>query len=265
MNIFWLLRGGGPFFGKWQVVVDIFWLVVGGSGYILTGGGWQWVVVDIFWLVVGGGGWWWWVVAQFSLTHNRIATWFESGISTGLILIDLNKVFDTVNHDVLIKKMKFIGFSEETTRWFQPYLSNRKFLYIKIFYYLKYYYIIFIYIIYFLYIKNTSSEPGNLMCGVPQGSILGALLFLLYINDIPKAGNCELLLYADDTQCTSQHKDIAEIETALNKNFTMLCDWFVDDKLSIHFGEDNTKSILFDNKHKIKNWKPLTSYIMTLK
>ena len=85
MNIFWLLRGGGPFFGKWQVVVDIFWLVVGGSGYILTGGGWQWVVVDIFWLVVGGGGWWWvvfggggyiltgggwwWVVAQFSLTH----------------------------------------------------------------------------------------------------------------------------------------------------------------------------------------------------
>ena len=45
----------------------------------------------------------------------------------------------------------------------------------------------------------------------------------------------------------------------------MLCDRFVDDKLSIHFGEDNTKSILFDNKHKIKDWKPLTSNIMTLK
>ena len=144
MNVFWLLQSGGPFFGKWQVVVDIFWLVLGGSGYILTGGGWQWVVVDIFWLVVGGGGWWW-VVAQFSLTHNRIATWFESGLSTGLILIDLNKVFDTVNHDVLIKKMKFIGFSEATTRWFQPYLSNRKSLYIKIFYYLKYYYIFSLY------------------------------------------------------------------------------------------------------------------------
>ena len=45
MNIFWLLRGGGPFFGKWQVVVDIFWLVVGGGGYILAGGGWWWMVV----------------------------------------------------------------------------------------------------------------------------------------------------------------------------------------------------------------------------
>ena len=56
MNTFWLLRGGGPFFGQWQVVVDIFWLVVGG-------GGWQWVVVDILWLVVGGGGWWWVVFA----------------------------------------------------------------------------------------------------------------------------------------------------------------------------------------------------------
>ena len=45
MNIFWLLRGGGRFFGKWQVVVDILWLVVGAGGYILAGGGWQWMVV----------------------------------------------------------------------------------------------------------------------------------------------------------------------------------------------------------------------------
>ena len=68
MNIFWSLLGGGPFFGWWWVVVDIYWLVVGGCGYILAGGGWWWVVVDMIWLVVGGGGWWqiyfgwWWVV-----------------------------------------------------------------------------------------------------------------------------------------------------------------------------------------------------------
>ena len=74
---------------------------------------------------------------------------------------------------------------------------------------------------------------------------------------MPQAVDCELLLYADDTCLTFQHKDITEIESALNKNFTMLCDWFVDNKLSIHFGEDKTKSIKFGSKHKIKKSKPL--------
>ena len=77
-----------------------------------------------------------------------------------MILIDLQKAFDTVNHDILLKKMEFIGFSEETTRWFKSYLSNWKFK---------------------VHIKNAFSESGNLLCGVPQGSILGPLLFLLYI------------------------------------------------------------------------------------
>ena len=66
------------------------------------------------------------------------------------------------------------------------------------------------------------------------------------------------MLYADGTCLIFQHKDITEIETALNKNFIMLCDWFGDNELSIHFGEDKTKSILFGSKHKIKNSKPLS-------
>ena len=74
---------------------------------------------------------------------------------------------------------------------------------------------------------------------------------------MPQAFDCELLLYADGTCLIFQHKDITEIESALNKNFSMLCDWFVDNKLSIHFGEDKTKSILFGSKHKIKKSKPL--------
>ena len=74
---------------------------------------------------------------------------------------------------------------------------------------------------------------------------------------MPQAVDCELLLYADDIFLIFQHKDITEIESALNKNFSMLCDWFVDNKLSIHFGEDKTKSILFGSKHKIKKSKPL--------
>ena len=74
---------------------------------------------------------------------------------------------------------------------------------------------------------------------------------------MPQAVDCELLQYADDICLIFQHKDITEIGTALNKNFSMTCDWFVDNKLSIHFGEDKTKSILFGSKHKIKKSKPL--------
>ena len=59
MNIFWLLRDGGLFFGKWQVVVDIFWLVVGVGGNILAGGGRWWMVVGGGGHILAGGGWWW--------------------------------------------------------------------------------------------------------------------------------------------------------------------------------------------------------------
>ena len=86
-----------------------------------------------------------------------------------------------------------------------------------------------------IHLKNTFPETGNLLCGIPQRSILGPLLFLLYINDMPQAVDCELFLYAYDTCLIFLHKDITEIETTLNKNYSMLCDWFVDDKLSIHF------------------------------
>ena len=72
--------------------------------------------------------------------------------------------------------MDCIALSEETNKWFKYYLSNRKFK---------------------IHIKNTFSEPLNLLGGVPLGSILGSLLFLLYINDMPQALDCELLLFAD--------------------------------------------------------------------
>ena len=72
-----------------------------------------------------------------------------------------------------------------------------------------------------------------------------------------QAVTCDLLLYADDSCLVYQGSDLEDIETKLNKDFNSLCDWFVDNKLSIHFGEDKTKSILFGTSKKLKNLREM--------
>ena len=99
-------------------------------------------------------------------------------------------------------------------------------------------------------IEKSLSKAGILNCGVPQGSILGPLLFLLYINDLKQASESTLLLYADDSCIIYQNKDIKQIEVQLNHDFYNICNWFIDNKLSIHLGEDKTKCILFAPKYK---------------
>ena len=135
----------------------------------------------------------------------------------------------------MIKKIKYLGFSKHAIAWFKSYLSKQKFK-----------------------INSTSYfSPPNLICGVPQGSILGPLLFLLFIDDLPQAVVSDSLLYADDTCIVFQHKNVTEIEKQLLRVFSSWCDWFVDNKLSVHFGQDKTKSILFGTKHKLRNAKAL--------
>ena len=164
-----------------------------------------------------------------SFLSDTIAKGFDSGLYTGMILIDLQKAFDTIDHEILIEKMKFLGFSKNVLKWFQCYLSNR---------------------IFFVSINDCISNIGNVTCGVPQGSILGPLLFLLYVNDMSESVDSKLLLYADDSCLVFQDRDPKVIERQLNKDFTNICDWFIDNKLSIHFGEEKTKSILFTSKRK---------------
>ena len=101
------------------------------------------------------------------------------------------------------------------------------------------------------------SNPGHISCGVPQGSILGPLLFLLYVNDMPQYVSCDLLLYADDSRLVFSDTNIDKIEAQFNKDFNSICDWFVDNKLSIHFGDDKTKSIVFGSKSKLKQVREL--------
>ena len=125
--------------------------------------------------------------------------------------------------------MYAIGFSKHSVNWFRSYLINRTFL---------------------VNLGNAFSQPACVSSGVPQGSILGPLLFVKYINDLSRPVKCILLHNADDTCLVCQHKDINEIEKQLNKDFENIRDWFVDSKLSIHFGDDKT-FILFATKFKI--------------
>ena len=132
---------------------------------------------------------------SLSYLTNRILTGFDSGLLTGMILIDLQKAFDTINHDILLKKMASLGFSNHSIKWFQSYLSGRRFR---------------------VNIKSKYSSTAKIECGVPQGSILGPLLFLLYVNDMKQAVDCDLFLYADDSCLVYQHKDVSKIEQILN-------------------------------------------------
>ena len=92
---------------------------------------------------------------------------------------------------------------------------------------------------------------------MPQGSVLGPLLLLIYVNDMLMAFKCDLFLYADNTCLVFHSKNVKDIKKQLNEDFANICDWFVDNKLSIHFGEDKTKSILFTSKRKIKKLQKL--------
>ena len=90
--------------------------------------------------------------------------------------------------------------------WFRTYRTNRTFS---------------------VNIGKVFSSPGELLCGVPQGSILGAFIFLLYVNDMPQVVDCDLLLYADDFCLVFGDTNVNEIEKKMNRNFNSVCYWFV--------------------------------------
>ena len=148
-----------------------------------------------------------------------------------MILIDLEKALNALNHKILLDEMKSIGFSSKTIKWFHSFLTNGAF---------------------FVSLDTVIWETGTINCRVPQGSILRPLLFLLYINDTPQAlSNTHTYLYADDTSIFCQHKYVTEIENISNKVFANVWDWFIDNKLSVHFGEDKTKCFLFSRNKNL--------------
>jgi retron-type reverse transcriptase len=121
------------------------------------------------------------------------------------IFCDLKKAFDTVDHNILLKKLSKIGVCQAALKWFESYLSNR-FQYVSI-----------------------GSSASNLLCiriGVPQGSILGPLLFLIYINDLPNISSLLSFLFADDTTLLSSNSDLNLLIEFVNQEFQKNCALF---------------------------------------
>ena len=124
----------------------------------------------------------------------------DEGLLTRIILIYLQKTCDTINNETLLRKLETIGFSDKCIRWFWSYLSER---------------------IFFIETENQISDYGKVSLSVPQGSILGLLLFLVYFNDMPQAAKSNLFLYAN-ILCTNI--EMSKIEKQLNKDFENVCD-----------------------------------------
>ena len=130
-----------------------------------------------------------------SFLNDKILKGFDKGLFTGMILIDLQKAFDTIYYEILLGKLHAIGFSQKTVAWFKSYSSDPAFK---------------------VNINNHFSDLSKINCNIPRGSILGPLLFLLYANDMAHAVHSDLLLYADDSGLTFQHKHVHTIEHQLN-------------------------------------------------
>ena len=138
-----------------------------------------------------------------------------------MILVDLQKAFDTLEHGNLVSKMKYFGFWTSVIHSFEFYLSNKKFLVcIDVFFW-----------------------GCDIKYGAPQGSILWSFLYLDNLpKSLPVTGS---YLYEDDAYIFHQHKDVRETENVLNKKFSSLCQWFINSKVPIHFEESKNKSMPF--------------------
>ena len=151
-----------------------------------------------------------------------------------VVYMDLSKAFDTLNHMILLKKLKYYGVNGTELEWFKNYISNRK---------------------QYVEIAGHQSSLANITTGVPQGSILGPLLFLIYMNDIPFSSKYfDFILFADDTSL----KSFMNIHTptfskqylsnTINIELAKVHDWLAVNKLSLNVKK--TKFMVFHTRQK---------------
>jgi hypothetical protein len=157
---------------------------------------------------------------------NETAKALSNKKHVAAVFCDLRKAFDCCNHDILISKLKKYGFEGNAISWFSSYLSDRK---------------------QFVHIDDTSSNLINISIGVPQGSILGPLLFLVYNNDLPNCTKLGTLLFADNTTAWECNSNMVDLMNHMNTEFYKLTTYFRSNKLAIH--PNKTKLMIFTSNH----------------
>ena len=145
-------------------------------------------------------------------------------------LFDLKKAFDTVNREILLKKLEKYGVIGSENAWFASYLCNRR---------------------QFCRVNGVSSGLDDINCGVPQGSCLGPLLFMIYINDLPfSLQSCQVTMYADDTTLSHSSKNITDLNENLNRDLCNLKQWLQGNKLSLNLIK--TQSMVVGSRPNLK-------------
>ena len=145
---------------------------------------------------------------------DQLIASLENGEYTIGTFLDFSKAFDTVDHVILLKKLSHYGIRGSALKWFESYLSNCK-------QYVTY--------------NGIASSTQTIRCGVPQGSILGPLLFLIYINDFCSICKHTMpILFADDANLFSSGKDIRTLENNINNELLNISLWLKVNKLSLN-------------------------------
>ena len=139
------------------------------------------------------------------------------------IFLDVQKAFDTVNHQILLDKLEHYGIRGIALAWLRSYLSNRS---------------------QYVSLNGCSSNHLNIICGVPQGSVLGPLLFLIYINDLPNSSSkLSIYLFADDTNIYFESQSLINLQKVVNRELKHVKKWLDANELALNV--DKTNFVIF--------------------